>query len=129
MSNKLTTLLTNHCFSVYDESASDTEVALKCRLVPLNEADISLTLAETYALKFIKEALAIPADDSWSFEAVRPWLLKDGKLVYTWKFILKGSVESAYNALSRIEKAPTQDNTFVRVNKSVSKRGTVTVRR
>lgn len=128
MSNKLTTLLANHCFSVYDEEVTVTEVALKCRLVPLNEGDTSLTLAETYALKFIREALSLTGED-WRIEASRPWVMRDGKLLYTWKFVLKGNIESAYNELLKIEKAPTKDNTFVPVTKNVSKRGTVTVRR
>jgi len=128
MSNQLTTLLANHCFSIYEEEVTATETTLKCRLVPLTEADVSMTLAETYALKFIREALQMESSE-WRLDASRPWVLKDNKLVYTWRFILKGNIDAAYNALLKIDKAPTQANTFVPVRKSVSARGTVTVRR
>ena len=126
--NQLTTLLSNHCFSIYEEEVTVTETTLKCRLVPLNTSDTSLALAEVYAVKFIQGALAF-TDPSWSIEASRPWLLKDGKLRFTWKFVIKGDMEAAYRMLRTLDKAPTAENTTIPVTKSVSTRGTVTVKR
>ena len=92
----------------------DTDTAFK-----VNESRLLVVIEKI--LKVAKEA------DAWKVRLSRPWVLKDGKLRFTWDFTLQGDLDAALTDLEKI-KVPqigvtkTED---VHVQQTRSRKGSV----
>jgi hypothetical protein len=82
--------------------AEDGVLVLLGRLLPLNDRDGNLKLSEARLLNYLERALKL-FDTTSNVKArfSRPWLLKEGKLAYTWDFTFKGDLSTALILLNK----------------------------
>ena len=97
----------------------DDVIVLLGRLKPLNERDANLKLSEARLLNYLERVLKeFEGNSEVKARFSRPWLLKDGKLAYTWDFTFRGDLKEALklleseaipsNPTERVESAPIQ---------------------
>ena len=114
---------------VYHVAADQADLlVVLCRLKPMVASDRDLKMAETRALKFIEDSLKVEStDNQFNFRFSRPWVLKKGKLAFTWDFTLKGDLSSAISALSKVDvlRAPASREEEVHVQTLKPRRGSV----
>ena len=85
-------------------SASDDTIVVLGRLKPLNETDSNLRQAESRLLNFITDVLKIASTMSnWQVRFSRPWLLKEGKLAFTWDFTVRGNLDDALRNIESVK--------------------------
>lgn len=99
-----------------------------CRLNPMTDADVRLTMAEARLLQFIEKALNIAKSESdWKVRFSRPWVLKQDKLAFTWDFTFMGDLDKAANALGKISigKPPAPREEEAPIHTVKNKRGRV----
>lgn len=92
------------------------------------DTDTAFKVNESRLLVVIEKILKVAKDaDSWKVRLSRPWVLKDGKLRFTWDFTLQGDLDAALTDLEKI-KVPqigvtkTED---VHVQQTRSRKGSV----
>lgn len=81
---------------------TDDMLVVLARLTPPNTA--LANAAETRVLYFIEKALILASEGDRDFKLrlSRPFLLKEGKLRFTWDFTIKGNVGEAVQMLQSI---------------------------
>ena len=103
-------------------------IVVLARLKPMTESDRTLSMAEARALMFIEDALNLSMkSEDWDIRFSRPWVLKKGKIAYTWDFTVQGNLESALKELATVQemKLPSVREEEVPVQSSKPKRGAV----
>ena len=103
-------------------------IVVLARLKPMTESDRTLNMAESRALMFIEDALNLSVkSEGWDIRFSRPWVLKKGKIAYTWDFTIQGDLGAAIDALSTVQemKLPNVREEEVPVQASKPKRGAV----
>ena len=103
MTKEFKDLLAKLNVEVYATPVVEKEVlVLLGRLMPLNDRDGNLKLSEARLLNYLERVLKLfEKEDEVKARFSRPWLLKEGKLAYTWDFTFKGDLSMALTLLSK----------------------------
>jgi hypothetical protein len=129
MKKKFEDILSTLGIEVYATPVEEGDViVLLGRLAPLNDRDTNLKLSESRLLNYLERALvAFEKIDNVKVRFSRPWLLKKGKLAYTWDFTFRGDLNEALKILKStdIPSNPSEKVTSGPIQSFQPKRGKV----